>query len=193
MYGLKLYRDGVGLGRFLEATDKLKSEKVARQVYRKVINRHGAMMRRAGVKFLPEQTGLDKKVIRKALVAKRASARNLVYTLQTKGGYIAYRHFNAYETRQGVYASPRGRRILLQNHFIKGGRFPNRVSLNYKGTVFKPSIYSKAWGRDFRQEKSNVRIPDEMEKGQMQEAFEDISRRLPGALEREVYVMMGKL
>lgn len=178
---------GDGLARFERAVEALGSEAKARGAYRKIINRQGALLRKDAVSILPEQTGLQRATIQRALGKPvRASGVSLRYILTTRGGFISYKYFNARETRQGAFARPRGINTHLPRHFLKGGLFPNRVGLKLGGHVFKAVGGGKAWGRKITKVKSDVRIPEEMVRSDMQRAYERNAKHLVPAIHDEI-------
>ncbi|NDV88789.1 hypothetical protein GTW51_19010 [Aurantimonas aggregata] len=165
---------GNGLPRLEDAVEAL-GEKKARNAYRRAINEAGRDTKTPTQRALAEQTGLKVGVARKALRVKKASASDLQYELQGKGGFIRLKYFGARETRRGVSAAPFGQRQVLAHTFIKGGLFPGRKELGLGGQVFRPTRGTR-WGRDFETMKSDVRIPDEMVKGATADAFQRIGQ-----------------
>ena len=180
---------GDGLARFERAVEALGSEAKARGAYRKIINRQGALLRKDAVSILPGQVGLTKRTIRKALGDPvRASNKLLRYKIGAGGGFISYKYFGARETRQGVFARPRSQGIFLAKHFTKGGLFPNRHG-GIGGHVFKLKPGGNAftgWGRKITKVKSDVRIPDELVRGDMQRAYERNAKALEPAIDAEI-------
>ena len=178
---------GDGFARFERAVEALGSEAKARSAFRKIINRQGALLRKDAVAILPGQTGLKKATIQRALGKPvRASGHALRYILTTRGGFISYKYFDARETRQGVFAKPRGVNTFLPRHFTQGGLFPNRVGLGLGGHVFKAVGGSNAWGRKISKAKSDVRIPEEMVRSDMKRAYERNAKALPPAVHAEI-------
>ncbi len=182
---------------FRNAVERLGNKKKAERAYRKVINKTGTNVRKGVLKTLPKQTGLKARTIRKALgKPKRASASykgnaaSLSYVLTTKGGYIGLKHFGAKELKRGgVVAKPRRQRTLYGKAFMKGGRFPNRKTLNMAGSgaVFRANLNAgKRWYRGFHSIKSDVRIPDEMVTGASKAAYEREVRTFAPAVEAEL-------
>ena len=188
--------------RFQAAVKRLGNKKKAERAYRKVINKTGTNLRKGVLKTLPRQTGLKARTIRKALgKPKRASASykgnaaSLSYVLTTKGGYIGLKHFGARELKRGgVVARPRSQRTLYGKAFMKGGRFPNRKTLNMAGAgaVFRPNLNAgKRWFRGFHSIKSDVRIPDEMVTGASKAVFKREEHMFAPAMEAEIRRLMA--
>ncbi|KZL27395.1 hypothetical protein [Pseudovibrio sp. WM33] len=182
---------------FRNAVERIGNRKTAERAYRKVINKTGTKLRKGVLKTLPKQTGLPSRTIRKALgKPKRASASykgnaaSLSYVLTTKGGFISLKHFKPRELKRGgVVARPRGLRLYLEKAFMKGGRFPNRKTLNMDGAgaVFRANLNaSKRWYRGFHSLKSSVRIPDEMVIGPSKAAYDNATRSFAPAMEAEI-------
>lgn len=149
---------------------------------RHAVNRTGDMADTQVVRMLTAQTGLKRKTIRKAVKRKRAGVGGLVYRLQSAGGDVGLGYFGARETAKGVSAAPWGKRRIYPHTFIKGGRFPNRKTLNMGGQVFM------AAGRRLPifKIKSGLYIPKEMVSGATARAFlTTVRAMLPVRLEHE--------
>lgn len=146
-------------------------------------------MRRA----LVAQTGLKYGVMVRALRTRSASAGSPEFRIESRGGDIRLRFFNARETKSGAIARPWNQKKLYPGAFMKGGRFPNRVPLNMgRGAVFewdqKRGIISEKRLRNgkvrkryypIKEVRSGLLIPEEMIRGASKAAFEQgISRDL---------------
>lgn len=125
-------------------------------------------MRRA----LVGQTGLKYGVLVRALRTKSATASNPEFRIESRGGNVRLKFFSPRETRKGVTATPWGKRKLYPGYFIKGGLFPNRVTLPYRGEVF---ARINPTGRAIEKQFSDLFIPDEMLKGQSRAEFDKVT------------------
>ncbi len=191
------------LEKFTEALERLGSRKEAERAYRSVINKTGTRVRKGVLATLPKQVGLKKKTITKALGKPKkahgkykSKAASLEYVLTTKGGYIGLKHFKAREYAWGgVGATPRGKLTKYPKAFIKGGRFPNRKTLNMPGSgaVFRPNLNAtNRWRRDFHSLKSDVRIPDEMVTGPSKSVYDREVKSFQPAIEAEILKRLAK-
>lgn len=150
----------------------------------RAINHTGDKARTQMVRSLTTQTGLKRQVIVRALKVTRASAGGLAYRISSKGGNVHLKYFGARETRSGVSAAPWGHRTVYGGTFIKGGRFPNRVSIGKGGQVFVRTGGGRLPIKDVR---SGLYIPAEMVKGETEAAFFRVAEaELPGRLMHEL-------
>ncbi|MGQ3671798.1 hypothetical protein ACT6QG_05315 [Xanthobacter sp. TB0136] len=172
---LKVQIKGNGLERFEQAVKTL-GEGKAKRAFRMAINQAGRDTRKPTYDALADQTGLKKRVTRKALKAKTASANNLSYTLTGRGGDIGLKHFGGRETRKGVSAAPWNKRQVFDGTFMKGGLFPKRKTLNLNGHAYEPNTATNKWGRKFTKAKSGLTIPQEMVKDITAETFERVGQ-----------------
>lgn len=101
------------------------------------LNAAGSAIRKQTITAEAAQTGLTKRTIGKAQRATKATTGNLAFVIRAGGGNVRLKFFKARETKAGVTAAPHNRRELFAGSFIKGGRFPKRVTLNMKGQVFQ--------------------------------------------------------
>ncbi len=152
---------------------------------RRAVNRTGAMADTQVVRALTGQTGLKRKIIRKAVHRRPAAAGGLTFVLWSAGGNVALKYFGAKETRRGVTATPWGKRQLFPGTFIKGGLFPRRVAIKrYGGAVLYR--YDGATRLPIKAEKSGLFIPEEMVKGATAAVFlKTVRTVLPRRLEHE--------
>jgi hypothetical protein len=133
-------------------------------------------------KALVSQTGLKRKTLNKAVQGRETGSG---YEIRSRGGNISLKHFAARETRSGVSAAPWNKRGIWSGSFIKGGGFPNRVTLNMNGQVF----WRLRTGSRFpiAKVKSGLYIPREMVTGQSEAAFYSVVERdLPARLVHEL-------
>lgn len=153
------------------------------------INKVGNRAKTVVVRNLTKQTGLDRAVIVKAVGSPiKASPGNLAYTMTTRGGNIRLKYFKPRETRRGVVAKPFGKRTLYPGTFLKGGKFPDRKTVEkFDGHVYRRLNPS---GTRITQQKSGVIIPVEMTQGATLQAFEKVAAPL---LERRIEVVIAKL
>lgn len=169
-------------------------------VLQRAVNRTGDMARTKVIRALSQQTGLPVKVIRKAVKNDKATGAgleratgdifvstgaNLTYVLRTQGGDISLKFFRARETRKGVSAAPRGERKIFPGTFMKGGRFPNRVTAKgLNGHVYRRT--GKGRG-PLEFVDSGVTLPVEMLRGASAEAFTStVEETLPRRVMHEI-------
>lgn len=178
----------------IERTVELR--KAMPKVAARAINRTLAKAETVVVRALTPQTGLPRKVIRRAVKSYKANEGRLSGALKTKGGDINLRYFKARETRKGVSAAPLSKRIVVPGTFMKAGHFPNRVRFDSRGrgkgmdgNVFirKGSPPSRRWKAPIEGGRSGVYIPTEMLKGQTLAAFDTmVQGDLPQQVERAI-------
>lgn len=182
------WKDIDGLRRFDNALKSLGSKKF-RQVANRAINRTGSMAKTRVVRALTKQTGLKRKVIVRAIRVKRSNWTTLTYSMESTGGDIALKYFDARETRRGVTAKPFGKRQLFPGTFMKGGHFPKRVSINMAGHVWARTGSARL---PIEKQTSGVAIPAEMIKDQTREAFDStVKEVLPRRVEHELKRLTG--
>lgn len=152
---------------------------------RRAVNRTGAMADTQVVRALTGQTGLKRKIIRKAVHRRPATAGGLTFVLWSAGGNVALKYFGAKETRRGVTATPWGQRKLYAGAFIKGGLFPRRVAIKrFGGAVLTRAAGAKRL--PIKAIKSGVFIPEEMVKGATAAVFlKTVRAVLPRRLDHE--------
>ena len=171
------------LRRFDNALKVLGHRKM-RVVANRAVNRAGDVARTQVRRELPKQTGLQRKLIVRAVRVTRSTPATLTYRMTSFGGDIALRHFKARETRRGVSATPFGQRKVFPGTFIMGGTFPNRTVIGMGGQVFKRT---EAGRFPIEKQRSGVIIPQEMVKGATRDAFErTVSTVLPKRIEHEI-------
>lgn len=161
------------------------------KVAARALNRTGAKATTQMVRTLTAQTGLARKIIKRAVKSMRASDRSLAYALKTRGGNISLRYFKARETRTGVSAAPLGHRIVVPHTFMKAGRFPNRVRFDSKGRGkgMDRNVFIRVGKARLPIEggRSGVYIPTEMLQGRSLAAFDQlIAADLPTQVERAI-------
>lgn len=152
---------------------------------RRAVNHTGDKAKTVVIRTLAEQTGLKQKVIRKAVKVMRANFSSLEYVMTTRGGEISLKFFGARETRRGVSAAPFGNRQLFAGAFMKGGRFPNRVTAKgLNGHVYRRTGSGRG---PLEFVDSGVIIPAEMVKGATASAFTGlVERDLPPRVMHEI-------
>jgi len=130
---------------------------------------------------LVAQTGLKRRTMDKAL---KGRMQGNSYVVTVKGGDAKLSKFGARETRAGVSAAPWNKRSIFARTFIKGGYFPNRVSIpKLHGQVF---IRTGKARYPIKVVHSGVVLPVEMTIGQSAKAFESVVQRdLPLRFEHE--------
>lgn len=169
-------------------------------VLQRAVNHTGDKARTQVARVLSKQTGLPYGVIRKALKTDRAygsrqefvggpvsvsTNASLSYTIRASGGDISLKYFKARETRAGVTAAPFGVRRLYNKAFMKGGRFPNRVTAKgLNGHVYRRTGAGRG---PLELLNSGVVIPSEMISGASADAFtETVSTELPKRTMHEI-------
>lgn len=157
----------------------------------RVTNRVGDMARTQVRRTLPDQAGLRRQVIVRAVRTTRATVADATYVLTASGGQIALKHFGARETRSGVSAAPRGQRQVFAGTFLKGGRFPNRKDIGMGGHVFERLGDGRL---PIGKVKSDVTIPQEMVTGATAAAFTGTAGSVfPRRLRHEVEQATGRV
>lgn len=159
----------------------------------RIINQVGARARTVVIRALTKQTGLDRRVIVKAvdLALKKATRGRLSYEMVTRGGNIRLKYLKPKETPAGVVAKPFGKTTLYPGAFMRGGHWPNRKTVpSFNGHVMY-SKYSHGSQRYVTFARSGVFIPTEMTQGQTRAAFEQVAgpllkERVEAALEKLV-------
>lgn len=178
------WQDISGLDRLGNAMARLSGQEKYTAL-RRAINHTGDKARTVVIRALAKQTGLKPMIIRKAVKTKRANYDALEYVMTTRGGDISLKFFGARETRKGVSAAPFGQRQVFPGTFMKGGRFPNRVTANgLNGHVYRRT--GKGRG-PLELVDSGVIIPAEMVTGATASAFLDVANReLPPRVMHEI-------
>jgi hypothetical protein len=178
------WQDISGLKRVENAVGMLSSEQKD-NAFRRAVNHTGDKARTVVIRTLAEQTGLKQKVIRKAVKVKRANFSSLEYVMTTRGGDISLKFFAARETRPGVSAAPFGERRVFPGTFMKGGRFPNRVTAKgLNGHVYRRTGSGRG---PLEMVDSGVIIPAEMVRGATASAFTGlVERELPPRVMHEI-------
>jgi len=150
----------------------------------KALNRAGDQGRTGARRALAKQTGLQQKLLNRAMQVTRANGATLEYRVTAKGGDIALKYFAARETRKGVSANPFGQRRVFEGTFIRGGKFPSRVDIGRGGHVFARVSDSRL---PIEKQKSGVIIPQEMVKDESGKAWSLVTHRvLPDRLAHEL-------
>lgn len=141
------------------------------KVLPRIVNQVGSRAKTQVIRTLTKQTGLQRKVIVKAIGDPGvARPSKLSYDMVTRGGNIRLKYLAPRETRKGVSAKPFGQRKVFAGSFMKGGKFPNRKDApKLYGHVFHRN---RSTGRHITYTRSEVFIPVEMTKGSTKAAFE---------------------
>lgn len=147
------------LKRFAADIDRLNRE--FPRVLPQVVNRVGDRAKTQVIRTLTKQTGLPRKTIVTAIGdPSKARQGRLSYDMVTRGGKIRLKYLAPRETRRGVTAKPRGKRTLFEGAFMKGGRFPNRVTVpQFDGHAMRRLNSS---GTKITFARSDMTIPEEM-------------------------------
>ncbi|WP_338606873.1 phage tail protein [Pelagibacterium nitratireducens] len=184
------WRDIENMRMFERAARMVGSQFEFANASRRAVNRTGDMARTRVVRALAGQTGLQQKLLRKAVKPTRANYDRIAYVMRAKGGDISLKYFKPRETRKGVSAAPFGKREVFASSFMRGGRFPHRVAV--------PRFHGHVFERDGRERtpitklKSGVIIPAEMVQGETAKAFESAVRQiLPVRFAHEINRLTG--
>lgn len=155
----------------------------------RIVNQVGSRARTVVIRALTKQTGLDRRVIVKAvdLGLKKANRGRLSYEMVTRGGNIRLKYLRPKETASGVVASPFGKRTLYPGAFMRGGQWPDRKPVpSFDGHV----MFRNGSGRHISFARSGVFIPTEMTQGETRAAFERVAGPL---LKERVEAALAKL
>jgi len=184
------WSDIEGVERLDRALRQLSSQQDMADAARRAVNRTGDMAKTQVIRALTRQTGLKRAVIVRAVTVTRANFDSLNYVMRTTGGDIALKYFSPRETRRGVSAMPFGGRKVFPGTFMKGGRFPNRVTV----ARFKGHVFERVGEERFPVvlQNSGVVIPAEMVTGATASAFEQsVATNLPRRVEHELKRLVG--
>ncbi|MEE7460689.1 hypothetical protein MFUR16E_04745 [Methylobacterium fujisawaense] len=158
-----------------------------------VINRVLTRSKARVIPALVAQTGLNKRIITKAVKMNRASPKIPRGYLWTKGGEVSLRYFGAHEVAGGVQYTERGHVETLQGHYFRrSGRSPNRFMVKRLNKQVYFSTSGK-WGvkEDLRVQKSGLWIPYETVEGATRRAFLDVvEQELPGQIAAELMKLL---
>lgn len=168
--------------RFHNVLGALGAEK-ANKVFMRTLNAEGDKMRTKVVRAVTKQTGLKRPVIVRAVRRSGASPSNLEYRLTSRGGNVRLKFFRAREFRYGVKAYPRNKPTQFPGAFIKGGRFPSRVTLSFRGEVKERVGASRL---PIRTKRSDIYIPDEMVTGESLSAYYAAPEAMIQQLDRQL-------
>lgn len=194
------WRDVSGMQRLENAMGRLSGPQ-RHMALQRAVNHTGDKARTQVTRVLARQTGLPYGVIRKALKVNKAGGASisdgeitvrtdasLAYVITSRGGDISLKYFKARETLAGVTAAPFGQRQLFPGTFIKGGRFPNRVTAKgLNGHVYKRTGSARG---PIELQDSGVVIPAEMVSGASAEAFTNV---VEGDLPKRTMHEIGRL
>lgn len=191
--------DVSGIQRTVNALGRLNGAQ-KQLVLQRAVNHTGAKALTQVSRTLARQTGLPYGTIKSALKVRKAGgasisatsrtinvseSASLVYEISSSGGDISLKYFGARETRAGVSAAPFGKRQQFAGSFIKGGRFPNRVTANgLHGHVYRRAGKAR---QPLTFLDSGVVIPAEMVKGATARVFmETVTKDLPDRVMHEI-------
>lgn len=173
MAGLDIRWDGIGgPQRFADRLSQIGDGRI-RMIGNRVVNHTGDRARTVVRRELTKQTGLKRTIIVKAVRVTRSSPSTLAYEMKAKGGDVALKFFRARETRRGVSAAPFGKRQVFGSTFIRGGRFPNRSGIVFRGHVMERVGADRL---PIKVVQSGVVIPNEMVSGATASAFHRVVR-----------------
>ncbi|MEP3049430.1 MAG: hypothetical protein ABJL55_16400 [Roseibium sp.] len=184
------WSDVSGLKKLDRALSRLDGKSI-RKIGSRALNRAGGAGREKTRIALKGQTGLTPATIRRFLKVKRATYNRLEYRINGRGGDISLKYFDAEERRKGVRAKPFGQRRIFAGTFIKGGKFPNRVSIGLGGHVFARTGAGRS---PIEKQKSGVILPREVLKGESARAWQaTVAKVLPSRVIHEIKRETGKV
>lgn len=145
----------------------------------RALNHTGPKARTQVIAALTPQTGLKRRTIASAVKRVKGDAEQLSYVLETRGGDIGLKHFNARETRAGVSSAPRGQRAVYAGTFQRAGwwRSGRVVKPGWNGQVFRVAARVPNGMDKFAKAKSGVFIPEEMLTGRTVDAWQRVMDR----------------
>jgi hypothetical protein len=161
--GLEIRYDLSGIKHIADVMHK--AQQLSPGALRSAVKHTGDKATSAMRSALVPQTGLKRGVLVRAVKGKSTGSG---YEIKSHGGNIRLKFFGARETRKGVTAAPWNSRRLYAGTFLKGGRFPNRVTLKMGGNTLKRAGKSRLPIHGVR---SGLYIPEEMVKGGSEAAF----------------------
>lgn len=167
------YIDASDVDRWTAAV--LAASPAAQTAMSRAINDAGNYARTRVVRTLATQMGLAQGTVRQGLTTIPAR-RSLVYELNSTGGYLSLKSFDAQQRRAGVSARPWGRRKIFRGTFIIP-RFGGQV---FRRTTSARFPIVKLWGPAMPQELVRDKVPDEFERA----AEERLGPRLRHHLDR---------
>ncbi|ACL57420.1 hypothetical protein [Methylobacterium nodulans] len=152
-----------------------------------VLNRVGTRTKAVVVATLPEQTGLPRRIIVKAVKMNRASPNKLRVDIWTRGGDISLKYFHPREEGGSVVARVYGDKVVIAGGFRRSGRDPNRRMVKKLNGHVYVNTDGGRWRGHIRKVKSGVLIPAEMIRGKTRAAFDEVvHRELPAEIAKEL-------
>lgn len=163
--------DASDLERWVQACAEAPARGVA--AMRMAINDAGNAARTQVVRTLASQMGVPSSTVRQSLTTIPA-VREMNYEINSVGGFMSLKSFDAQQRRRGVSARPWGRRRVFRGTFI----IPRLGGHVFRRTTSARFPIVKLWGPAMPQELVRDAVPG---------AFEDeIARRLPLRLEHHL-------
>jgi hypothetical protein len=160
--------DVSGLDRWMRFAEEAPAQ--CAKALQMAVNDAGNLARTQVVRTLAIQMGLPFGTVRQGLQTKTARGGDLTYELNSSGGYLSLKSFDARQVRAGVSARPWGQRRVFRSAFVIP-RFGGEVFVRTSRARFP---IKKLWGPS---------MPQEMIRGAVPKAFEDTIRaRLPQRL-----------
>lgn len=157
------------LGDYAERLKRMGAE--GKLVLSAALNAGGDAVRKATVAAETRQTGLDGKTVDRSQRELPSTPSSLSFKIRSQGGDIRLKYFGAKETDSGVLAHPLGDAQVFAHTFMKGGRFPDRVSVTKLGGQVYRRVEGS--GRKMTLVRSGVRLPAEMVTGRTKAAFKE--------------------
>jgi hypothetical protein len=140
---------------------------------RMAVNDAGNAARTRVIRTLAAQMGLPNSTVRQGLMTRPAT-RDLIYEINSAGGYLSLKSFDAEQRRAGVSARPWGQRRIFRGTFI----VPRLGGQVFRRTTRARFPIVKLWG---------PAMPQELVRGAVPNAFEATARaRLPARLTRHL-------
>ena len=157
------------LGAYAERLKRMGAD--GRLVLSAALNAGGAAVRATTVAAETRQTGIDGKTVDRSQRALPSTPSSLSFAIRSQGGDIRLKYFGARESDAGVLAHPLGQAQVFAHTFMKGGRFPDRVTVTRLGGQVYRRVPGS--GRKMQVVKSGVALPAEMVRGRTAAAFQE--------------------
>ncbi len=157
------------LGDYAERLKRMGAE--GKVVLSSALNAGGEAVRRKTVAAETRQTGLDGKTVDRSQRELPSTPSSLNFKIRSQGGDIRLKYFGARETDAGVMAHPLGSAQVFAHTFMKGGRFPDRVTVTRLGGQVYRRVDGS--GRKITLVRSGVKLPAEMVTGATATTFKE--------------------
>lgn len=158
-----------------------------------VLNRVNTKVRQRVVDRLPEQTGLTRYTIAKAIKTRRASPGKLRAETYSRGGNISLKFFRPHEGGGGADAVVKGHHVHVAGGFRRAGPQGGRHAVKKLGGHVFTNTDGGKWRGHMKKVKSGVFIPKEMVTGASLDAFNQVvSTDLEAEIAKELTKILGK-